>query len=171
MQNNHHKRDKRQSMARQPVHGRLFTQATTMSLPAPPEQVFPLLCPVLEYDWIPYWDCRMVHSSSGVAEKDCVFETDLPDRGHEIWICTRYEPPHNIEYVRWSSRGLVRRLTITLGASQDQTTSMLWETSATPLTPEGKAMVERMAQGQYGQEILLVENLLRHYLATGTMLD
>lgn len=156
---------------RRPVHGRRFTQATAMSLPAPPEQVFPLLCPVLEYDWIPFWRCRMVHSSSGVAEKDCVFETDLPDHGPEVWICMRYEPPHSVEYVRWSPRGLVRRLTISLGAVLGGATNLLWETIATPITPEGEAMLERMAQGQYEREIVLVENLLRHYLATGTMPD
>ncbi len=37
--------------------------------PAPPEQVFPLLCPVREADWVPDWRYRMIYSRTGVAEE------------------------------------------------------------------------------------------------------
>ena len=40
------------------------------TVPATPERVFPLLCPVLEYRWIPTWQCELLHSDSGVAEED-----------------------------------------------------------------------------------------------------
>lgn len=64
---------------------------TTLTLVRPPEDVFPLLCPVLEYLWIPDWSCTMVHSHSGVAELGCAF---LREQG-ETWLTTRYEPPVN----------------------------------------------------------------------------
>ena len=48
-------------------------------LTAPPERVFPLLCPIKEYDWIPQWRCEMIYSKSGVAELGCVFKTDFGD--------------------------------------------------------------------------------------------
>jgi hypothetical protein len=38
-----------------------------------PAQVFPLLCPVREADWIVGWDPLHVVSETGVAERDCVF--------------------------------------------------------------------------------------------------
>ena len=66
----------------------------TFTLDAAPERVFPLLCPVREYDWIPDWECTMVHSDSGVAELGCVF---LRGEG-ETWITTRYEPPSRVDY-------------------------------------------------------------------------
>lgn len=40
----------------------------TIVLEAAPEGVFPLLCPVREYDWIEPWRCRMIYSQSGFAE-------------------------------------------------------------------------------------------------------
>jgi hypothetical protein len=46
---------------------------------ATPERVFPLLCPVREYEWLDSWHCRMVYSESGVAEDNCIFETDLKE--------------------------------------------------------------------------------------------
>ena len=42
--------------------------ATELHFDAPPDRVFPLLCPVREYDWIDGWECRMVYAETGVAE-------------------------------------------------------------------------------------------------------
>jgi hypothetical protein len=52
----------------------------TMNLSAEPAVVFPLLCPVREYEWIEPWSCDMVFSASGVAENNAVFMTDFPPR-------------------------------------------------------------------------------------------
>ena len=41
----------------------------TMKIDALPATIFPLLCPVREYEWIEPWSCDMVFSESGVAEK------------------------------------------------------------------------------------------------------
>ena len=56
-----------------------------------PAKVFPLLCPVRETEWADGWSPELVISSSGVAERDCVFITpDKQARG--IWYITRHEP-------------------------------------------------------------------------------
>ena len=46
---------------------------------APPEKVFPLLCPVREEEWVPGWQGRVIYSQSGVAESSCVFATPNED--------------------------------------------------------------------------------------------
>ena len=76
-----------------------ITREFSHQVQAPPEQVFPLLCPVREHDWIPYWECQLVYSASGKAEDGCVFCTDLPDHGRAIWTVSRYEPPRRIQFV------------------------------------------------------------------------
>ncbi len=68
-------------------------------LKAAAEEIFPLLCPVREYDWIPDWRCTMIHSDSGVAEKDAVFHTRELFGKRTVWTCITYEPPRLIEYV------------------------------------------------------------------------
>jgi Polyketide cyclase / dehydrase and lipid transport len=75
-----------------------FTKSFT--LPVSPEAIFPLLCPVREYEWIPGWDCEMVFSKSGVAEKGAVFATKVRPFGRMLWTCTAYDPPRRIEYLR-----------------------------------------------------------------------
>ena len=54
-----------------------------MDVHAPVEEIFPLLCPVREYDWIPGWGCDVQFTESGVAEDLCVFSTDTSDFGKE----------------------------------------------------------------------------------------
>ena len=79
-------------------HGTRVSRAYTMTVEADAQTVFPLLCPVREYDWIEEWRCSMVYSESGVAEVGCVFLTELPGRGVETWIVSRYEPSRAIEF-------------------------------------------------------------------------
>lgn len=39
----------------------------------PASEIFPLLCPTREYDWIEGWECDLLYSESGIAEQDCIF--------------------------------------------------------------------------------------------------
>ncbi len=57
------------------------------------DDIFPLLCPVREYDWIEGWSCRLIHTVSGLVEPGCVFITDRPDSdGTTTWITTEHDP-------------------------------------------------------------------------------
>ena len=82
----------------------------------PASKVFPLLCPVLEYDWIDGWQCEMVYTDSGVAENNCIFVTSFPDSGRQVWSVSRYEPDSRIEFVMMGA-DLVSRLDILLEES------------------------------------------------------
>lgn len=132
------------------------------------EQVFPLLCPVLEYDWIPHWRCDLVHSASGVAELDCVFTTAFPDQGPQTWTCTRYEPPRRIEYAISGPHHLVR-LAIDLEALSGGGCRSVWIRTYTGLDRAGNELVAEMTETKYAAQADLLESLLNHYLATGTM--
>ncbi|MDP7114503.1 MAG: hypothetical protein QGH45_21200 [Myxococcota bacterium] len=72
-------------------------------VPSSPAEVFPLLCPVREYEWIDDWSCEVQYTASGVAEQGCAFRTQL--QAGESWICSRYEPERAIQYVVWLSVG------------------------------------------------------------------
>lgn len=67
------------------------TRRYTQQLHAAPAQVFPLLCPVREAEWIEGWDPTLVVSASGVAEPDAVFTT-AADPVDAVWFITRHEP-------------------------------------------------------------------------------
>ncbi len=45
-----------------------------VSIKAPVEKVFPLVCPVEEYKWIPNWKCNLIHCPNNRVELGTVFE-------------------------------------------------------------------------------------------------
>ena len=99
---------------------------SVFELKAGAEDVFPLLCPVREYEWIPDWSCEMVHSKSGVAERDAVFHTRMIFGKKAVWCCITYEPPRLIEYLFVVGKSGVVRLSIRLDESSDGSTRVAW---------------------------------------------
>lgn len=134
---------------------------------APPDALFPLLCPVLEYEWIPTWSCRLVHTASGVAEHGCIFTTDFGS-GEETWVCTTYRPSTAIEYTRFADGGWVTILSLALTPTQAGTALTVTQTY-TAVTPEGERAV---AAADETVEVAVWTDLSRLasvYLATGSM--
>lgn len=131
-----------------------------------PQEVFELLCPVREYDWIPDWSCTMVHSDSGAAELGCVFTRE---RG-ETWITTRYEPPTRIDYTTVRPGLSVRTLWFELSATGPRTTAARLRTTATALGPAGVQDVLGWTADEQRRLWRLREEQANHYLSTGRCL-
>lgn len=135
-----------------------------------PEQVFPLLCPVREYDWIDGWDCKMIYTESGVAEENCIFVTSFPSEGPpETWTVIEYKPNSSIEFLRVNEIRTIR-YRIELTDNGDGTTSADWSQLITALNSLGEEYLERVTEEKYR---ILIENLqamINHYLTTGRKL-
>jgi len=137
-----------------------------MNLSASPDRVFPLLCPVREYDWIEDWKCRLVWSKSGVAELDCVFETNLGGES-ELWTTVVYEPPQRIHYLV-VGRETVRRLALELKTSGTGT-QLTWTDTDTARTEQGTILMQERLE-RLKPELAMLERMLEHYLVHGKML-
>jgi hypothetical protein len=141
-----------------------------MRLAGPPEKVFPLLCPVREFEWIESWACEMVFSRSGVAELDCVFQTDFADDGpQDTWVISRYEPPERLEFVRINAVRAMR-YAITLSREGDSHTRAEWKQVLTGLNVEGEKVLKALTPEVYAEEMEMLERMLNHFLATGERL-
>jgi len=145
-----------------------LTRHTSFVVNAAPERVFPLLCPVREYDWIAEWSCQVLHSESGVAEPDCVFRTDF-DGEPMTWVVSRYEPPFRIEFTCFVPDLFVMRLQIAL-AGNEGTTRLDWTRRWLALGPAGDEWLARRKEGEHEQLMARLSRALRHYLETGDML-
>ncbi len=135
---------------------------------APPDRVFPLLCPVREHEWIEPWQCEMLHSDSGVAEKDCVFRTNPPGEPSDVWIVSHYEPISKIEFVRVNSIRTMR-LTISLTDNGDGTTRAENDQLLVSLNEEGNQSLDAIAAG-FAFEMRMGEEMMNHYLTSGQRL-
>lgn len=146
-----------------------LTRTHHFTVPAAPERVFPLLCPVLEYKWIPHWRCEMLHSASGIAEEDCVFHTDFPDQTPMLWVVSRYKPPARIEFTCFVAGSHVQRLKIAL-AAVGSATRLDWTNRWLSVGPRGDAWIAGWSEAEHEKSMDFLHRTLTHYLATGEML-
>jgi hypothetical protein len=145
---------------------RLELQAV-QHLSAPPEEVFPLLCPVREREWLEGWQCEMIHTASGIAEKDCVFATTDPESGErDIWLISRHQPPREIEFIRFDHRRVIR-YTISLEESDTGGTTANWRQV---VTATDGGMLTGISQEAFSTMVAVDEAALNHFLQTGEML-
>lgn len=149
--------------------GNRVSHTYTMNIEATAGDVFPLLCPVREYDWIDVWECRMVYSESGVAELGCVFLTDLPGRGPETWIVSRFESPGRIEFCRVAGTSRACHLTVALEDHGDGTTTVDWSYTHTAIDEAGREFVDSYSAERFRTEMQSMEARLTHYLREGEM--
>jgi hypothetical protein len=131
---------------------------------AAPEAVFPLLCPVREYEWLDGWRCEMLYSDSGVAEEDCVFRT--MSSGPATWSVSRYEPPRRIEYLTFVPDQTVTRLSITLERVEGGT-KLHWKRVFTGLSDAANEGLASLWNSERDRELT---RRLKHFLKTGKML-
>lgn len=138
-------------------------------LNAPPSKIFPLLCPVREYEWIEGWNCEMIYTDSGLVEENCIFTTSFLNDENEIWVVIRYEKDREIQFIRVSS-GKVIRLSVKLTDNGDGSTTALWTQVITGLNERGNHFIEHFTDEAYARHMGAGEAMLNHFLATGEML-
>jgi len=142
----------------------------SMPVDFPPERVFPLMCPVLEEDWIEGWKATVHHTRSGVAEMGCVFSTDLPGKGREVWMVTRYEAPSRIEFSRIAGTTRACHLEVLVEATSEDGSMVTFTYTYTAIDDEGDRWVERYRPEQFAREMDALQARLVHYLETGEAL-
>jgi hypothetical protein len=164
------------------VQGKRVTHEYTQNNVAPPERVFPLLCPVREAEWVPGWQYRLVYSESGVAEYGCVFITPNEDGTETTWVVTQYNPSSfHIAFV-WINPGLVTaqiRISLTSSAGVQTSpdhkspghTRALIQYTYTGLSAEGNREVERYDRTWFRHKMQSWETVINHYLQTGKRID
>ncbi len=131
------------------------------------EQIFPLLCPVRESDWIDGWEYEMIHSKSGYAEQDCVFATPHKDDLKTIWQITQYDPYNfNLEFVRLTPKENIVKININLESISDTKTRSHISYQYTGLNKNQNRFIKAELPELFLNNMTYWENALNHYLKT-----
>ena len=139
------------------------THTYRQQLHAPPATVFPLLCPVREAEWAEGWMPELVISSSGVAERDCVFIT-ADEATNAIWYITRHEPERWFVEMLKIIPGLTAcRLQIQLSPNGDECFGDVTY-SHTSIGPAGDKFVAEFTSEYYEKFMQVWERLLNEFL-------
>src|SRR5262245_13147805 len=145
------------------------THTYRQRLCAPPDTVFPLLCPVRETEWAEGWLPELVISSSGLAERDCVFITS-DKLGKAIWYVTRHEPERwSVEMLKIVPGVTACRLEIQLSENADGCFADITY-SHTSIGPAGDEFVATFTAEFYRSFMQAWEKALNHFLKTGSRL-
>jgi len=142
----------------------------TQRLVGSPGQVFPLLCPVREAEWIEGWDPRLVISETGVAAPGCVFVTAAKP-ADAVWVITQHDPHAGvIEMFKLSPGVTLCKLSVELVATATGCDARV-SYEYTSLGPAGDAFVAGFTPEYYERFMGDWEVRLNHYLATGRRLS
>jgi hypothetical protein len=135
---------------------------------APPRQVFPLLCPVREAEWVPDWQYRMIYSKSGVAEEGCVFTTPHESGLDTVWVITECDPAaFRIAFV-WLRPGLMTcQIQIALARAGAEKTAAHILYTYTALSPQGNEEIAGCTRQWFENKMESWEQAINHYLRSG----
>lgn len=148
----------------------------TQTNPAPPEKIFPLICPVREGDWLPGWQYRLIYSDSGIAELGCIFITPKPPASashnsvgaETTWIVTEYDPvAFRVGFVWFDPGRIVTEIRIQLTPDEHGATRTHIRYRYTGLSPEGNREVESHDRKWFEAKMQNWEATINHYLRTG----
>ena len=128
------------------------------------EEVYPLLCPEREHDYLPGWNAFIVWSESGLAEEGAVFKT-----GSETWIITNYDYLENITFTRYNP-DVVTTLSIDVREESGHVFGDFTQISIAT-TPEGVAKVELVTQDSVDDMVDAMERAMQYYITNGEMID
>ncbi len=133
---------------------------------APPSRVFPLLCPVLEVEWVPGWMPGKVISESGVAEQECIFVTPNEPYDDAIWIVSKHNPVSLcVEMYKVTPGHTVGKLEASLSPAEDDTTDVRISYEFTAIGPSGEEFLSEFTVGWYERFMVEWEAAMNRYLA------
>lgn len=136
-----------------------------------PEKVFPLLCPVLEAEWLDGWRYSMIYSESGLIEKGAVFST--PQEGEEdtVWVVTKHDPiKREVEFVRFTHGSRTCVLKILVGAGDENKSHVDIAYTYTGITPAGNDFIDNYTEAVFLEAVTFWEKSMNYYLKTGRRL-
>jgi len=152
-------------------NARRITRRYTQSISATPGEIFPLLDPVREREWLEGWDCTMIYSDSGVGEPGCIFKTQNPDGSETIWTITkRDEDSSEIEFLMVTPGSRVGQLHIRLEGSGDRSTKTHIAYTFTSLGADGDRFIEEYTPDLFESRMQWWEKSMNHFLLTGEQL-
>lgn len=135
-------------------------------LRAAPADVFPLLCPVREVEWVGGWDPGIVVTESGFAELGCVFTTD-GGAEESIWVVTEYQPePGEIAFLKVTPALTVAHIRIRLEPDGEASSVAHVTYEHTALSPAGRRLVDEFTEDAYRSFMETWETALNDFLST-----
>jgi hypothetical protein len=151
--------------------GRRAVSSYTQTIDAPPDRVFPLLCPIRESEWADGWIGKVVYAVSGVAEADGVYATDVEgEKDDTIWVVTKYDAGARVIQLVYFVPGVrVAKLEMAVSADGASRSRVGITYTNTGLSEAGNAEIQANFESteSFARRMSLWQGAMNHYLTTG----
>jgi hypothetical protein len=146
------------------MQSRRLARSFVQHIHASPEEVFPLLCPEREKEWLPGWNADMIHSATGIAERGAVFQSPH-EAGHTFWLVTEYDSPRRIGFTRWQPDGLVVHIEISLGRHHDGATAVCISYDYTAISDIGLEALKKLTPDAWLKNMAFWQESMNQWFA------
>jgi hypothetical protein len=148
-----------------------ITTSYEQTIYADPVQVFELICPVREAEWLDGWDYRLIFSESGFAEEGCVFISRQPGENDTIWLITKRDiEKREIEFVRVTPESRIARLVVAVKQKETNVSRVQITYTFTALCQEGNRILAELTKEKFSETMKFWETSMNYYLQTGKKL-
>lgn len=150
---------------------RRLTRNYRQTINASPDEVFPLVCPVREAEWLDGWRSTMLFSVSGLVEAGAVFTTPGDGEEDTVWIVSEHDPVQRVVvFTRFTpgSRVCVLRIAVTSDDAGRALVDVAY--TYTAVAPAGNVFIESFTEQAFLEAVTFWERSMNHWLATGELL-
>jgi len=141
-----------------------FTRTGTITVRAALHDVFPLLCPKREEEWIPGWQCETIWSRSGHNEEGAIFRTWIPYGTELYWTTIHYDMNRKlVDFLITAPRLFMFRFRIEL-AVRSERVDMAFTQTFTSISKEGNGFLENYRTEDYQGRLRSLEEYLIKFL-------
>ena len=142
-----------------------YVRTGQFTVPAPITDIFPLLCPKKEEEWIPGWECDVVSSNSGYNEENALFRTDKPYGTELYWYTIAYDIVHKrVEFLVTASHLYFLRFTIGISNPETSESIITFTQRFSSVSENGVALIEQYKQEDYQAKLQKLGDFMAHYL-------
>lgn len=129
------------------------------------EEVFPLLCPKREEEWIPGWECETIWSTSGYNEEGAIFRTIKPYGTELYWTTLQYDINSKIvDFLITAPRLYMFRFKIELYVNSDGLLTITFTQIFTSISDEGNTFLKRYEGEDFKGRLKSLEEFMNRHL-------
>ena len=148
--------------------GRRVTRSYRQTIEASAVEVFPLLCPVREVEWLEGWTFSPVYLESGLIELGGVFTTRGADGTDTVWVTTKHDRERGIvEFTRFTHNTTVcvLQIVVTPGGATRSFVDITY--TYTSLGVDGDRFLDSWTEEAFLSAVTFWEKSMNHFLKTG----
>jgi len=141
---------------------RQLTRSGIIHCRAAVKEVFPLLCPKREEEWIPGWECQTLWSKSGYNEDGAIFKTTKPYGTELYWTTLRYDIDNRIvDFLVTAPHLFMMRYIITLDIVEANRLTITFSQTFTSISDGGDAFLEQYQEDDFQKKLytLICKNI------------